>query len=160
MTREGRFAEMQNFRRGLVTDEVCSDSESWERAKLEFPPLEDASSVKANGVWEALAVSASVRESDPRTEVEWVSRHILIPPESIKPDSVPSSSAVALLVWARQEKSEFYRGVYAKIMPKQSEVDREARFKDDGRKVTDIIDQVRRSHPLLSDVRAGSKGDS
>ncbi len=82
-----------------------------------------------------------------REEVIWVAKHIEI--RGVKPADAPSSSAWALLKFARSSPTNlmyFWKDFYAKIHISEAKGDSEddRPFKDDGREILDTIEKLKR----------------
>lgn len=62
-----------------------------------------------------------------------------------KPSDAPSSEAWAILKWAQrtqQNEGEFWKGLFRSIIPSRSEIEVKDKFKDDGREILTIIDDI------------------
>jgi hypothetical protein len=90
-----------------------------------------------------LAMFADKPKANIREVVQWVFDFMEI--DDVTPDMAPSSGAWGLLKWARasrNNKTEFYRTLYAKFIPSKAQIDNEDKFADDGRKQLDILDRI------------------
>jgi hypothetical protein len=70
------------------------------------------------------AAELAVLDSAPSLDVRWVAANILN--EDAKPSDAPSKAAWGVLVWARSEPSEFYKGPYTRLLPSKAQVDGES----------------------------------
>jgi len=103
-----------------------------------------ASGVPAAGlpdVWLRLVAAAGDKRCTKATDREWVASVLLKDPEDIDPTTVPSAAAVGLLQWARANRSEFYKDVYARAARSESAASAGDGLTDDGQSVEDIIKQ-------------------
>ena len=76
--------------------------------------------------------------------VSWVAKHMMV--KGVNPTDAPSSEAWAMLCWAKrnnQNEAQFWGQIYTKLLPSRSQLDAEDRYRDDGRKVLDIIENLR-----------------
>ena len=76
--------------------------------------------------------------------VAWVARHMLI--KDVAPEQAPSSEAWSMLCWARrnnQNEAQFWGQIYTKLLPSKAQLETEQRYRDDGRKVLEVIDKLR-----------------
>jgi hypothetical protein len=76
--------------------------------------------------------------------VAWVARHMLI--KDVAPEKAPSSEAWSMLCWARrnnQNEAQFWGQIYTKLLPSKAQLETEQRYRDDGRKVLEVIDKLR-----------------
>lgn len=67
-----------------------------------------------------------------RDEIRWACAYITSPLEDIPTDSVPSRAAVELLRAFRENPTDLFKSMYAKILPSKEEVNRLAKRSDDG----------------------------
>lgn len=100
------------------------------------------------------AADLAQADSAPSLDVRWVAANILN--MDAKPSDAPSKAAWGLLVWARSEPSEFYRGPYTRLLPTKSQVDDEADQNTDDQLDSDVdfFLEARR----LSALRKSSEG--
>lgn len=76
--------------------------------------------------------------------VAWVAKHMML--KDVRPEQAPSSEAWSMLCWARrnnQNEAQFWGQIYTKLLPSRSQLDAEQRYKDDGRKVLDLIEKLK-----------------
>lgn len=87
-------------------------------------------------LWTKLALGAFHKEASELDETRWCLKCAVIPVTSIPPESVPSSSAVALLKWMKQSPHNYAAVIShtrTKMMPNQSQIEYQSKFRDDGR---------------------------
>lgn len=76
-------------------------------------------------------------------DIEWVYSNLAYNLNDIDYASAPSPGAVALLKWARTgNQTEFFKGLYAKLLPNRSSVTEDDDKKDDGRRIGKVIDLI------------------
>lgn len=76
--------------------------------------------------------------------VSWVAKHMMV--KDVSPKDAPSSEAWSMLCWAKrnnQNEAQFWGQIYTKLLPSRSQLEAEDRYKDDGRKVLDIIENLK-----------------
>jgi len=119
------------------------------------PPAEDN-----NGAMICLDTFTGHGDANFRDVVQWVFDHVAFDIDELKQqgvlDQAPSSGAVGLLQWAQKSgttQTEFYRTIWAKLIPARSKLDEQEGLRDDGRNVLHII------HQLLGNVDANGDDD-
>lgn len=99
--------------------------------------------------WTALAKKVDrTRKADAYDEINWVLQNTLVPLMDILPVDVPSMGALAMLKWVKAHDSnlgKFMQTIYTKTIPDKKQVEFGARFKDDGRKQFQMLDQFMES---------------
>ena len=81
--------------------------------------------------------------SDIRKDIEWVAENMDI--GGLKPGMAPSATAWSFLKACREDaqmKADFYKTIWPKLLPSKSALEEQERFKDDGRKVLNILEKV------------------
>jgi len=81
------------------------------------------------------------------------------------PEGAPSAGAYAMWRWAREHPSnmsDFYLTVLPKVMPSKQQVEQDERYADDGRHITQLIEDVERASggTALSDGSEDAGGES
>lgn len=77
-----------------------------------------------------------------REEVQWAKEWLLFEWPEIDADTVPSTSAVSMLHYAKMDTTAFFRDMVRSLLPSRSEVDAEARRRDSGRSLSDQEEAV------------------
>ena len=75
--------------------------------------------------------------------VEWVASNMQV--SDVIASQAPSSEAWGMLVWARRSpvnESQFWSGVYAKLLPSRAQIEGEMRYADDGKGVEDLAKRL------------------
>lgn len=133
-------------RREELKKEGMEPSKAWDKACSEYLP-EAASGVSPSaGDAEALVERSQFGDTDAsaREVVEWVFNNICV--ADVKPEDAPSPGAWGLLLRVREDsalRKDFYRSMWAKLMPSQAQVDRESeKFEDDGREHFELIEKT------------------
>lgn len=78
-----------------------------------------------------------------RKIIQWVFENLDV---DVEPASAPSAGAWSLLNSIRKDEQlrlEFYKGIWAKLLPTKQQLEAAERFTDDGRDVFEIIDKLR-----------------
>tara|TARA_R100000995_G_C3481118_1_gene123965 strand:- start:1959 stop:2612 length:654 start_codon:yes stop_codon:yes gene_type:complete len=78
--------------------------------------------------------------STPET-VEWVAANVLL--EDAVPEDAPSPEAWGMLCWARRSntnEAQFWGQIYTKLLPSRTSLEADARYRDDGRQLSGLID--------------------
>lgn len=117
---------------------------------------------------------SAVEEGQPRSErwrrssankrevVEWVAQALARPGE-VSLRQAPCAEAWGLYKWASSDEShesEFWKGMYSKLLPTRSQVEVENTYRDDGRRKLEILDRVLRSLDEAEDAwDGGSDGE-
>ena len=116
-------------------------------ARAKFSPLADAGPRDDSSDSAVCAdVFAGRANVSARKVVQWVFNHIDV--EDIGPEDAPSAGAWSLLARLRKYPDllkEFYRTIWAKMLPTRSEIEAREKFEDDGREQLDIIDKLARA---------------
>ena len=102
-----------------------------ERLNEKYP---DDTPVEALVVAPATKVPSAKDERDYRLAIEWVAAKMT--KLGVKENDAPSEAAWGILMWARstdQNQAKFYTDLLPKVFPTKQEIDREARYTDDGR---------------------------
>ncbi len=82
-------------------------------------------------------------------EVEWVKNNLVV--ADVKPEDAPSPGAWAMLVSYRASPGTarfFFEKIVSATMPRRQEIEAQERFKDDGRKLDDMADGVKKMADL------------
>jgi len=82
-------------------------------------------------------------------EVEWVKNHLAI--SDVGPEDAPSPGAWAMLESYRRTphaRQYFWEKIYAGMLPRRQEIEAQERFRDDGRKLDDMADGVKKMADL------------
>ena len=80
-------------------------------------------------------------------DIRWVYDHLAYPPAQLDPATAPGPGAWELYRWARgsaQARSEFYRQILPKVLPKQAEADEGEEAIIRGDHVLTLIEDVRK----------------
>jgi hypothetical protein len=117
-----------------------------EKGWIEYSRSVSDQSVGTSEIWAKLihAVHKQNRSAGTREISEWVARNAIIPIALISADDVPDTTALGLLKWVQQSTvnySEFVKTVWSKTMPKESTLNAEGRFADDGRLQLAMLDE-------------------
>jgi len=152
---EGHWDEFVRYREKLKAGGL-SAKDAWAKARQDFRPGmvsgatgEDADYITADrGGIDSIVLD--VFEGKPtasaRQIVQWVFDHIDV--EDIQPEDAPSPGAWSFLQRVRQHPEllkEFYRSIWAKMLPTRSEIEAREKFEDDGREQLHLIDQIRQA---------------
>lgn len=78
--------------------------------------------------------------------VEWVAANLNTPYSEIDVAAAPGTTAANLLAWAKANDRDFWSTFYARFIPTRGEIDAGHRFRDDGRDVSELIDELERVH--------------
>jgi hypothetical protein len=146
---EGRWDEFIQYREQLKADGLDAQT-AWERAREKFQPIQTDGSDDCSAEPVRIAVCQSVFADKPpvtaRTVVQWVFDHIDI--TDVRPEDAPSSGAWSFLQRVRTYPDllkEFYRSIWAKMLPTRSEIEAREKFEDDGREQLHLIEQIQRA---------------
>ena len=152
---EGRWDDFINYRERLKASGLDAKS-AWAKARQKFQPTPDGASMAESdadddpvlpaGDIVCLDVFADKPSVTARAVVQWVFDHIDI--TDVKPEDAPSSGAWSFLQRVRSYPDllkEFYRTIWAKMLPTRSEIEARERFEDDGREQLHLIEQIRRA---------------
>jgi len=168
----------------LSYDEAFSDEEIAELAKTveECPasemvtivsdPQEVTAEVSTTSAPKApLKVQAQLEdfEGKPKATIrenaEWVAEHLCV--EGVVPEDAPSMAAWSMWETFRVSASsrlEFYKTVYARLMPSKAQVDAQDRYSDDGRSTEELLEAFKRSltddEPESTVCTPGAEGPS
>jgi hypothetical protein len=128
LRREGRLEAASIFRDGkrrLLRDGGMSRKEaveaSWEAMLIEFTPLPEStpSEPATSGddgrnaaVIEEILLRPKTLSSDIISDVAWVYGHV--GDDEVKPDAVPSLGAWSMWRWAKENRNEFFEGIWPK----------------------------------------------
>ena len=88
--------------------------------------------------------------------ISWVARNLVV--LDVRPEECVSPEAWGLLLWVREggtNESEFWRSIYPKLLPSRTQLDAQDRFKDDGRRLLTLIDEVEAMSRELQDDSLG-----
>ncbi len=151
---EGRWDEFIQYREQLKTDGLDAQS-AWAKARAKFEPVPDTAlaqdigtddSVVPGGAGVCLADFQNKPPVTARAVVQWVFDHIDI--TDVRPEDAPSSGAWSFLQRVRTYPDllkEFYRSIWAKMLPTRSEIEAREKFEDDGREQLHLIEQIQRA---------------
>lgn len=124
------------------------DADKEARAKFsalaENPKPADRDDAGTSGV--CADVFADKPHVNARKVVNWVFDHIDV--ADVEPSDAPSAGAWSLLQRVRKHPDllkEFYRTIWAKMLPTRSEIEATEKFEDDGRQQLHVIAQIRRA---------------
>lgn len=153
--REGRWDEFIEYREQLKADGLDAQS-AWEQARAKFEPVPDTTAVAEGAGADDPVLSvgdgvclADFQDKPPvtaRAVVQWVFDHIDI--ADVRPEDAPSSGAWSFLQRVRTYPDllkEFYRSIWAKMLPTRSEIEAREKFEDDGREQLHLIEQIQRA---------------
>lgn len=149
---EGRWDEFIQCREKLKADGMPA-KDAWYEARQKFGPESyrapaaedncDDDSVLPAGDIVCMEVFADKPSVTARAVVQWVFDSIDI--KDVRPEDAPSSGAWSFLQRVRTYPDllkEFYRSIWAKMLPTRSEIEARERFEDDGREQIHLIDQI------------------
>jgi len=149
---EGRWDDFILYREQLKAKGEDAKS-AWAKARQKFSPESYRAPVDESDSADdsVLPAGNSVCMDDfcdkppvtARAVVQWCFDHIDI--EDAKPEDAPSSGAWSLLQRVRMHPDllkEFYRTIWAKMLPTRSEIEAREKFEDDGRQQLHLIDQI------------------
>ena len=150
---EGRWNEFIDYRESLKANGL-DPKEAWSRAREKFQPGSgpaDNDPVAADGhVLSGHGVSlddfSGKQPVSARQVVQWVFNHIDV--DDVEPGHAPSAGAWSFLQRVRKHPDllkEFYRSIWAKMLPTRSEIEAREKFEDDGRDQLHLIEQIRRA---------------
>jgi len=83
------------------------------------------------------------RISDPIAEIIWIFNHLTI--EGVEPKDAPSPGAYGYLMWAQQNpqnRSDFLKTTYAKVVPTKSQLDKGKGSHDNGKSNIELLDRL------------------
>jgi len=95
------------------------------------------------------AFSSAEQQLSAVKEVEWVKNNLVV--EDVKPEDAPSPGAWAMLVSYRRSPGTarlFFEKIMAGMLPRRQEIEAQERFRDDGRKLDDMADGVKKMADL------------
>jgi hypothetical protein len=78
--------------------------------------------------------------STPET-VEWVAANVMV--GDVEAEDAPSPEAWGMLCWARRSntnEAQFWGQIYTKLLPSRTSLEAEARYRDDGRSILNLIE--------------------
>jgi len=78
--------------------------------------------------------------STPAT-VEWVAANVMV--DDVVAEDAPSPEAWGMLCWARRSntnEAQFWGQIYTKLLPSRTSLEADARYRDDGRNVLNLIE--------------------
>ncbi len=153
---EGKWNAFNEYRENLKR-QGYSDSEASKEARAVFQESSPADQLQSPGTASAGNSGAADRlvsidtfagksNVSARKVVQWVFDHIDV--TDIGPEDAPSGGAWSLLTRIRKYPDllkEFYRTIWAKMLPTRSEIEAREKFEDDGRQQLDIIDKLQRA---------------
>lgn len=87
--------------------------------------------------------SADVGKVDVPSDILWVYYHLGV--ADVKPEDAPNPGAWALLQHVQHDSDrigEFYKGLFAKIVPSRSQIESMEKFRDDGREQFELLDRL------------------
>jgi hypothetical protein len=155
LKQEGRWDEFIGYREGLKAKGLDAKS-AWAKARQKFGPESyrapvaeadpDDDTVLPAGDAVSMDVFCDKPPVTARAVVQWVFDHIDI--EDVKPEDAPSAGAWSFLQRVRTYPDllkEFYRTIWAKMLPTRSEIEAREKFEDDGREQLHLIDQIQRA---------------
>lgn len=94
---------------------------------------------------ESLAQFDGKMSANARTAIEWVASVLNL--KGVKAKDAPSAMAWNLYQHFNQNTSaqaDFWRAIWPKVVPSKSELDKQEQFRDDGREVLKLIDEIER----------------
>ncbi len=86
-----------------------------------------------------------LKEDSVIEEARWVALHMAV--RDVKKEDAPTSAAYSWLLRCQTTPStqdDFWKSVYPRLMPSQSQRDANARFKDDGRELVALNAEIRK----------------
>lgn len=89
--------------------------------------------------------------STPET-VEWVAANVMV--EDVAAEDAPSPEAWGMLCWARRSntnEAQFWGQIYTKLLPSRTSLEADARYRDDGRNVLNLIEVMNEEYGEPSD---------
>ncbi|OQA04091.1 MAG: hypothetical protein BWY69_00109 [Planctomycetes bacterium ADurb.Bin401] len=152
---EGRWNDFIQYREKLKAGGHDAKS-AWAKARQKFQPVSDGASLAENNSDDDTILPAgdtvcmdNFCDKPPvtaRAVVQWVFDHIDI--ADVKPEDAPSAGAWSFLQRVRTYPDllkEFYRTIWAKMLPTRSEIEAREKFEDDGREQLHLIEQIQRA---------------
>ena len=152
---EGRWDEFIRYREDLKAQGVDAKS-AWAKARAKFQPVPEGAVVLnddsdgMDGDSSNSGICLGEFDDKPavtaRAVVQWVFDHIDV--ADVKPADAPSSGAWSFLQRVRTYPDllkEFYRSIWAKMLPTRSEIEAREKFEDDGREQLHLIEQIQRA---------------
>lgn len=141
-------------RKRQLMDEGATTSDATFQAYSEYMAkareLEEAGEIDISDPVEGLkrvtgtikAKKASEKAAPARSVVQWVAMNMAV--EKVDLSTAPDTSAIAMLKFARasaMNEANFWTQ-FAKLLPSKAQLEQEARFRDDGRDVDNLIDRI------------------
>ena len=83
-------------------------------------------------------------ERDYRAAIDWVAAHM--EDREASRENAPSAAAWGMFVWAKESdanRTKFYTDLLPKVLPTKQQIEREARFHDDGRILKLVEDMLK-----------------
>jgi len=152
---EGRWNDFIQYREKLKAGGLDAKS-AWAKARQKFGPESyrapmaeadpDDDTVLSAGDTVCMDDFCDKPPVTARAVVQWVFDHIDI--ADVKPQDAPSSGAWSFLQRVRTYPDllkEFYRTIWAKMLPTRSEIEAREKFEDDGREQLHLIEQIQRA---------------
>ncbi len=149
---EGRWDDFIEYREKLKADGLDPKA-AWAEARAKFQPVPDGAAVAKpdtdDGPVDLVDCLDDFADKPPvtaRAVVQWVFDHIDV--TNVKPQDAPSSGAWSFLQRVRTYPDllkEFYRSIWAKMLPTRSEIEAREKFEDDGREQLHLIEQIQRA---------------
>lgn len=99
--------------------------------------------------------SSDIGKVDVPSDILWVYYNLGV--KDVHPEDAPNPGAWALLQHVQHDSGrvgDFYKGLFAKIVPSRSQIENMERFKDDGREQFELLDRL-----SGEDSGPGSDGD-
>ncbi len=145
----GEWSNFETFLRPMLETD-CSRSIAWDRSltayERRYGGAEAILSRDRMTIEEFVALVSGNGQGSILQNVEWVAQNLNTPYSEIDAATSPGSTAVNLLAWAKANVRDFWSTFYARFIPTRSEVDAGHRFRDDGRDVNELIDDLERIH--------------
>ena len=140
LKREGRWDSFEARRRALKA-EGLSGSSAYQKSVAEFAPIpHDSSHDERNRVPAQMFAGKTAATQE---TVAWVAQNIAL--TDVKPENAPSSESWAMLQWVRGAEAnerEFWERIFTKLLPPRPQMVTAERFKDDGRDLIALCDQI------------------
>ena len=149
LEKNGHWEEFVKYREKLKAGGL-SAKDAWAKARQDFRPG-TGEGIDNTGNSDGIdSIVLDTFEGKPaasaRQIVQWVFDHIDV--TDIQPEDAPSPGAWSFLQRVRQYPEllkEFYRSIWAKMLPTRSEIEAREKFEDDGREQLHLIDQIRQA---------------
>ena len=153
---EGRWAEYVKRRAEVALEGTISlGAASKILLKKEFKSLNPSRRRKGPKRVSFRNSSIKLSDFDPekktgiREIVEWVFNHVDV--EDVTPSMAPSPGAWSLLISVRDDpgvRADFYKSIWAKLLPTKTQIEEEDKFSDDGSDIAELIGRLQQARQV------------